>query len=149
MLLLVFVSQSDNHHRVDCRSVSSCIYCNETKPTGRGTSTCHSILRLCQQIYPNTHGDIVSGMRVDHPDEIVCVVDMFACVCCSTKFASQNRRKTFDIKIVSTDKQSTASKYILNLVYTLYLTVVVTCVSHSHYIVYQFLFTVLLLLFYC
>ena len=45
-------------------------------------------------------------------------------------------------KFVSIVKQSTASKYILHLVYTLYLTVVVTCVIHSHYIVYQFLFTV-------
>ena len=47
-------------------------------------------LSLYQQSYPNKHRKIVDGMRVDHPDEIVCVVGMFACVCCSTKFASQN-----------------------------------------------------------
>ena len=50
-------------------------------------------LRIRQQIFSNKHRKIVEGKRVDRHHEIICVFNMFVCVCYSANFAARNRQE--------------------------------------------------------
>ena len=50
-------------------------------------------LRIRQQIYSKKRRKIVEGKRVDRHHEIVCVFNMFVCVCYSANFAARNRQE--------------------------------------------------------